>query len=268
MGKSWSAVPIETFASLCDKHGTKKGELESRKYFHTSTEVDTNLRVDSSIIGHSLDHLQRCLLMFAMTLAVVFDLRPCITVALKGVIERYMTFIGPHHAGPQDPVSGRMCQRIATDCQTELNKAYMRVYGEVTKSTDAFTDALDSIPDTSTSSQLSIDILLLRLATQKDIPPRNDNADNTRVPKRRNGRDDKQTVNAGTANTGPPPPSNIGTQVAQKNMICGYYLSDKGCQTQKHPCRREHRAPKTEAEKKAAALFFTQRPTTHKQIIF
>jgi hypothetical protein len=253
LGKSWNAVNINIFASADDKFGATHAENEARKFFHTKMEIEPSLLPDLNIIGNSIVNLSNCLRMFGMTLDVLYELTTTVRDAIKGVIQRYIAFIRPHHPGPQSAISGKMFQIIAQDFQTELNKAYLQVYGGAIDSEAQFVTALSTIPDTSSNTKLAVDILRMQVAHQEPAmnTPRLD-----RTPKKA-----KQVA---IVTPGPAATPTIAT-TSPTTWLCGYHLSDKKCL--KPNCGRPHRSPVTDAEKAIVKKFFDSN-RTHKQVVF
>jgi hypothetical protein len=264
LSKSLRAVDINLFASLRDKLGNEEASKIALNFYHTKMEVTKDHATDLCIIGNQLDALQRCLMTFGMSLDTLFRFKDGIRLAIRDVIERYITFVRPRQFGSHNDVSGSMFQLIAIDFQMQIDRVFMQVCGNHIDTAEAMVMALNRIPDVGPDSTLSTQFIALKIQHHTVTPPHKGDGKTGKQTRRdaqrerSAARQEKNTsVNSVSPTSQPSPHTD--------KYLCAFYLSDKGCS--RSPCDRDHRLPTSPEDKESVKKFFQIRKKTHTQVL-
>jgi hypothetical protein len=263
---SWGAVPLPYFASLEDKYDLATTRARVLTFAaNTDTQVDSSIPVDLDIIGSNVHSFENALRNYGHTLSCLFDLKPDIAQALRKVFDRTVEFLTPRLKGPHSSQTKDMLSYMGSYVQQEMAFFYARILATRNElASTVLTQSLESLPDLTPHSQLTIDIMSIAVrADTKPVHPKPD------IQKSKKNKRDT-TAKASTSHTSsapqaqPRPVQSTPAPVSPSSALCGWYLSDRGCS--KSPCSHPHRAPTT-ADADEVRKFFAFRKNL-KQVIF
>ena len=263
---SWGAVPLPYFASLEDKYDLATTRARVLTFAaNTDTQVDTSIPVDLDIIGSNVHSFDNALRNYGHTLSCLFDLKPNIAQALRNVFNRTVEFITPRLKGPHSTQTKDMLSYMGSYVQQEMAFFYARILATRNElSSTVLTQSLESLPDLTPHSQLSIDIMSIAVrADTKPVHPKPE-IQKSKKNKRDTAAQASNSHTSSAYQAQPRPVQSTPAPISLTPTLCGWYLSDKGCS--RSPCSYPHRAPTT-ADADEVRKFFALRKKL-KQVIF
>jgi hypothetical protein len=262
LARNITLVDIRLFASVLDVQSRQYADALGQK-LQTFEDKVGDVAVVLNIIGGHPERLLGCLANFAITLDVVFLLRPAIREALRNMIVRTMSLARGFQLSPTAAEASALYHYLAQQFQTTTQAAFGRVRGG-SATQEAVIAIFAAFPDLSPYSDLTNDLLLIR--STRAIPdcmkpfalPLGSGPAATN-PGIKRERDTDNTAVASRATVSKEAKQGAGKSPKKKKTIYGFYCISEGC-TKGSACLHEHRPPQTDDDREFLDRFYKRFP--------
>ena len=263
LARNITLVDIRLFASVLDVQSRQYADALGQK-LQTYEDKVGDVAAVLNIIGGHPERLLGCLANFAITLDVVFLLRPAIREALRNMIVRTMSLARGFQLSPTAAEASTLYHYLAQQFQTTTQAAFGRVRGG-SATQEAVISIFAAFPDLSPYSDLTNDLLLIRSTRaipdcMKPFALPTGHGPGATSPGIKRDRDLDSVTPAPRATVTKEAKQGTSKSPKKRKTICGFYCTTEGC-TKGSACLHEHRPPQTDDDREFLDRFYKRFPS-------